>query len=342
MKLFTSLVAFLLICTVSFAQDFDNAGEYMGFISKQQENISKKFMSYVSASAHGKREKKVEALRNKLLDEVQEGKMNISGMPSFKNDKSYRDTAVNFMKLYYNVLNEDYSKIINMEEVAEQSYDLMEAYLLAEEKVSDKLKDANERMKAAQAVFAAKNNINLISDKSELGNMMEEVHEMNIYHHQVYLIFFKPYKQEIYLMEAVEKGNITGIEQNKNALLKYAQEGLEKLSSVKAFKGDNSIAMACKSMLNFYVKEVNDKMGTVSDFFLTKERFAAIKKEFEKKGSPTKEEVDGYNKGVADINKASDAYNKNNQTLNQQRSENLNNWNNAVKNFFNEHTPRYK
>ena len=155
MKLFTSLVAFLLICTVSVAQNFDNAGEYMGFISKQQENISKKFMSYVSASAHGKKEKKVEALRNKLLDEVQEGKMNISGMPSFKNDKSYRDTAVNFMKLYYNVLNEDYSKIINMEEIAEQSYDLMEAYLMAEEKVSDKLKDANDRMKAAQAAFAA-------------------------------------------------------------------------------------------------------------------------------------------------------------------------------------------
>jgi hypothetical protein len=342
MKQLSSILFFLSICTFGFAQNFDSPGEYMGFISKQQENISKKYMSYTSASAHGKREKKVEALRNKLINEVEESRMNISGMPSFKNDKSYRDTAVNFMKLYYKVLNEDYSKIVNMEEIAEQSYDAMEAYLLLQEKVDEKLKEGNERMKAAQASFASKNNINLINSESELGDKLEQVHLLNVYYHQVYLLFFKPYKQEAYLMDAVEKGNITGIEQNKNALLKYAQEGLEKLNGIKAFQGDNSILMTCKGMLNFYVKEVNDKMGAISDFFLTKERFAAIKKEFDKKSSPTKQEVDTYNKGVGDINKASEAYNKNNQTLNQQRTEALNNWNSAVKNFFDEHTPRYR
>ena len=218
----------------------------------------------------------------------------------------------------------------------------MEAYLLAQEKVNEKLQAGNEKMKAAQAAFAAKNNINLINSESELGDKLEQVHQLNAYYHQLYLIFFKPYKQEAYLMEAIAKGNITGIEQNKNALLKYAQEGLEKLNTIKAFQGDNSMAAACKVMLNFYVKEVNEKMGAISDFFLNKERFDKIKKEFEKKGSPTKEEVDAYNKGVNDINKASNAYNQNNQTLNQQRKEFLDNWNSTEKNFFDEHTPHYK
>lgn len=342
MKLLINLVILLAFTANCVAQDLEKAGDYMSYIGKQQENISKKYLSYTSASAHGKREKKVEALRQKLLNEVEESRMNISGMPSFKTDKSYRDTAVSFMKLYYNVLNDDYSKIINMEEIAEQSYDAMEAYLLAQEKVSDKLNEANEKVRAAEKAFAAKNNITLIDGKSELGNMMEEVHDLNVYHHQVYLIFFRPYKQEMYLMEAAEKGNITGIEQNKNALLKYATEGLEKLNTLKAFKGDNSIALACKAMLNFYVKEVNDKMNTVSEYFLTKERFEKIKKEFEKKGSPSKEEVDAYNKAVNDVNKASQAYNKNNETLFQQRKEALDNWNKAEKVFFDEHTPRYK
>ncbi|GAB2819855.1 LIC11966 family surface protein [Ferruginibacter profundus] len=342
MKRLFTLIILSALSTVAFAQNFDNAGDYMSYIGKQQENISKKYLSYTSASAHGKKEKKVEALRNKLINEVDESRMNISGMPSFKNDKAYRDTAVNFMKLYYSVLNDDYSKIINMEEIAEQSYDAMEAYLLMQEKVNEKLEQGNEKMRLAEAAFAAKNNINLISQKDGLGEMMEQVHQMNVYYHQVYLLFFRPYKQEAYLLEAIQKGNITGIEQNKNALLKYAQEGLEKLNAIKPFQGDNSIAAACKTMLTFYVKEVNDKMGTISDFFLTRERFEKMKKDFEKKSDPSKDDVAAYNKGVADINKASDAYNKNNQALNQQRQEALNNWNTTEKAFFDEHTPHYK
>ena len=332
----------VFISNTSHAQDYDNPVEYMNVISKQRESVSKKFMTYVSASAHGKREKKVESLRSKLLDEVQEARMNINSMPSFKGDKSFRDTAVNFMKLYYNVLNEDYSKIINMEEIAEQSYDAMEAYLMAQEQVDKKLEEGNGKMRLALQAFAAKNNVNLTTNKTELGEMMEQVHVMNVYHHQLYLIFFKPYKQEAYLMEAVEKNNVTGIEQNKSSLLKYAQSGLEKLTGIKPFEGDNSVVIACRSMLNFYVKEVNEKLGAISDYLLTKERFETIKKEFDKKSSPSKEEIDTFNKGVNDINKASQNYNATSQELNQLRKEALDNWNKTVNAFFDEHTPHYK
>ena len=324
------------------AQDYDSPVGYMEVISKQDENINKKFLSYTSASAHGKRAKKVESLRSKLLDEVQEARMNIAGMPSFKGDKTYRDTAVSFMKLYYNVLNEDYSKIINMEEIAEQSYDDMEAYMMAGEMVDKKLEEANEKLKLAQRNFATKNNITLTESKSELGDMMKQVNEMNVYYRQIYLLFFKAYKQEGYLMEAVEKNNITGIEQNKNSLLKYAADGLEKLKTSKAFQGDNALALALKTVLNFYVQEVNEKLGTISEFYLTNERFKKIEKEFEKKDSPSKAEVDAYNKSVKEINAASQAYNSSSQDLNKQRSEVLADWNKTVSDFFNEHTPHYK
>lgn len=298
-------------------------------------------MAYVSASAHKKREKKVEALRAKLLDEVQEARMNISGLPSFKGEKGYRDSTVNFLKLYYNVLNEDYSKIINMEEIAEQSYDAMEAYMMAQEMVNKKLDEGNEKMKLATEAFAAKNNITLTKDNSELGEKMKQVHEVNQYHTVIYLIFFKAYKQEAYLMEAVSKNNITGIEQNKSSLLRYAQEGLDKLKDIKPFQGDNSLLGACKTVMNFYVKET-EKISTISDFYLVKERFETIKKEFEKKSSPTKDEVDAYNKSVKDINAASNAYNNTSQSLNTERSDALKEWNKTVDAFFHEHTPTYK
>ena len=323
------------------AQDIDTPVKYMDVISKQQENISKRYMAYTSASAHGKREKKVDALRSKLMDEIQEAKMNISSLPSYKGDKNYRDTAVNFLKFYYNVMNDDYTKIINMEEIAEQSYDEMEAYLLLEEKVQEKLTEANKKMGEAQKQFAAKNNINLIDGKSELENMMSEVTNLNKHYHDVYLIFFKPFIQEKYLITAVEKTNLTGVEQSKSAMVKYAQEGLLKLNTFKSYNGDNSLIANCKSMLNFYVKE-GEKAAIINDYFLSKERFEAIKKEMDKKSDRTKESVDAYNKAVNEFNKSTQAYNTNNNSMNQLRNENLNNWNKAVKSFFDEHTPRYK
>jgi hypothetical protein len=340
-QLFFTLLSFFCLQFAVTAQDYDNPVEYMNAISKQRENVSKKFMAYVSASAHNKKEKKVEALRARLLDEVQEARMNISSLPSFKGEKGYRDSTVNFMKLYYNVLNEDYSKIVNMEEIAEQSYDAMEAYMMAQELVNKKLDEGNDKMRLVTEAFAAKNNITLTKDNSELGEKMKQAHEVNTYHSVLYLIFFKAYKQEGYLMEAVSKNNITGIEQNKNSLLRYAQDGLEKLKAIKPFQGDNSLQDACKTVMNFYVKEV-EKMSTISDYYLIQERFETIKKEFEKKSSPSQAEVDAYNKSVKDINAASDAFNNTSQSLNTERNDVLKEWNKTVDAFFDEHIPSYK
>ena len=344
MKTFLRLfyvVAFVSFSEISLAQEFDNPGKYMDVISKQQENVSKRYMSYKSASAHGKREKKVENLRNKLMDEIQESRMNISSLPSYKGDKNYRDTAVSFMKFYYNVMNDDYTKIINLEEIAEQSYDEMEIYLMLEEKIQEKLAEANKKLSDAQKIFAQKNNINLLEDKSELSQMMEEVGGSNKHYHEVYLIFFKPFIQEKNMVAALVKENLTAMEQSRSAMLKYAQEGIAKLAAIKSYKGDNSLIANCKSMLNFYIKE-SEKIMAVNDFFLTKERFEGIKKEMDKKRSKSKEDVEAFNKAVNDINKASQTYNVNNNSMNEQRNENLNNWNKSVKSFFDDHTPRYK
>lgn len=341
-KLFVTTVVItctFFACNVM-AQNLENAVEYMQYISVQQDNITKKFLSYNSAVSHGKRARKVEKLREKMLDEVQESRMNISGMPKFKGDAGYRDTSANFLKFYYNVLNDDYAKIVNMEDIAEQSYDEMEAYLMLQEAIDKKLDEANDRMKKAQKEFAAKNNINLISSKDEMGEKMELVGKVNEHYHQVYLTFFKPYLQDKNLGTAISKGNVGGIEQDKNALLKYAQEALVKLETIKAFEGDNSLKGACKQMLQFYIREANDYLKPVTEFLLVKERFESIKKDYEKKSDHSQADVDAYNKAVQDINTASDKYNSANKNIFEWGKESLDNWNKAVNSYFDEHMPR--
>lgn len=337
------LLMVLFACPATmFAQNFDNPGEYMDFIGKQRENISKKYMAYASASAHGKKARKVENVRQKLLNEIQEARMNISGMPSFKGDKSYRDTAVSFMKLYYNIMNDDYKRVLDLEEIAENSYDEMEILLNIKDAIDQKLEEGNKKLRTAQEEFAKTHNVRLIEgEANELGEKLKKVHSLNKYYNDVYLIFFKPYIQEQSLVEAISKSNITGMEQAKNSLKKYAEEGLEKLKSIKPFEGDNSVTAACRSLLQFYIKEA-DATSSTSDYMLAKESFDKIKKEFDKKSSPTKADVDAYNAAVNDMNKKMQKYNQSLNDFNRQRTESLNNWNKTVNQFFDEHTPRYK
>lgn len=339
---FATLTFFLLLLIgKTSAQDFADPGVYMSYISKQHQTIAKRFLAYNSASSHGKKEKKIEELKSKLLNEINDSRMNISGMPSFNNDKAYRDSAVAFMKLYYNALNEDYSKIVNMEEIAEQSYDLMEAYLLAKEMVDKKMDDASDALRVEEKKFAAGHNVTLIASKDEIDDMMKQVSETGSYYNPVYLIFFKSFKQEAYLVEAIEKKNINGIEQNRNSLLQFSKEGLAKLEKIGAFKGDNSLVTNCKRILEFYVKEATDKIPGISDYLLKQEAFEKMQKEFEKKSDPTKDEVNTFNKSVKELNNAVNVYNNTNNSLNESRAGLLNNWNSAVDIFFDNHMPTY-
>lgn len=331
---------FALITHLSQAQDFSTPVGHLQHISTQMENINKKYLGYVSASAHGKREKKVEALRQKLLTEIQEARMNIASMPPYKGNKAFRDTAVQFMKLYYNVMNEDYAKIINLEEIAEQSYDMMEALMLAEEKVNEKLRQGNDKLNSARKTFAVANNINLIESETKIGSLMEQATTTNKYYHDIYLLFFKPYKQEFFMLEAMNKENMTSVEQNRNAMGNYAKEAIEKLKRIDPFEGDNRLLAACSNMLFFYVNEA-ESMSPVTDYYLAKDKFDAAKKAFEK-GSRTKEATDAYNKAVNEVNKASQSSNNVNEKLNKQRTALLNDWNRAVSNFLDDHTPKFK
>jgi len=341
-----NLLLLLSFCTFSAAvtaQNFEDPGAYNTYINQQQERITQKYLAYNSAVAHGRNAKKIEKQRTKLLDEVQEAKMNISGMPSLQGYKAYRDSAVSFLKFYYNVLNEDYSKIVNMEEIAEQSYDLMEAYLLAQEKVDEKLGLANEMMKREHQKFADKFNMKLIDGDSETGKLSRKVSEINNYHHKLYLVFFKSYKQELYLMEAIQKGNMLGIEQNRSALSATAKEGLEKLAAISAFDGDNNLVAATKTLLQFYQKEADQQVPAITDFFLKKDRFETMKKEMDKKGSDrSKEDIDNYNKAVNDYNAAAKKFNESMNGLNKSKNDFLNDWNKASASFLDEHTPKYK
>ena len=207
----TTVIMLVLTKQSSNGQDLADPGSYMSYINEKERDVTKKYLNYISAASHGKSLRKVEKLREQVLNSIYETRITIQGTPAFQGDKSLKEASVAYLMLCYRVFNEDYGKIVNMEEIAEQSYDAMEAYLLAQKMANDKLDEAANKRNTVGKDFAKKFNVNLIDGSDVLNEKMKKSSEVTDYYNEIYLMFFKCYRQEAYLIEALNKINIISI-----------------------------------------------------------------------------------------------------------------------------------
>lgn len=330
-----------LFATTSIAQTLETAVQYLEVMAAKKREISESSMSYSSAVAHNKSGRKIDKRRRELMQSVQNAISTIKALPDWKGDVALRDSTVSYLNANYHVLNEDYAKIIDLEEVAEQSYDAMEAYINAQELANEKINQAQDRVQEQLKVFAKNNKINLIEGKeTELDKKIAQTNKVNKYYREIFLIHFKANNQEKYLVEAGNKKDLNAIEQNRNALEKYSAEGLAKLTKIKPFNGDNSVVDACRKSLLFYQKEAKDGAIT-QEFYSKQENVEKLKASLEAKGANrTNADIDAFNKSIKDFNAVVAKYNAANNATNKMRSEVNNNWNNAIKTFFDKHTPK--
>lgn len=328
--------------TLGFAQTSE-AHVYLETIGNEFYEISHSSMSYTSAASHGKSARKVEKRRIELINTIRAAETRIRKMKPFAGDPSLRDSIVSYLVLDRIVMTEDYGKILNMEEIAEQSYDLMEAYLLAKERAEEKLEAAYDRVSEQQKLFANRNNINLVEGTSKLSQKLEKSGKVLNYYNKVYLLFFKSFKNEAYLLEAGARKDISAMEQTKNALLTSAEQDLEKIGPIPAFNGDNTLKIACQRMLGFYKMEASQKVPELINFQLTHENFVKMEAAINAKRpeNRTQQDVNNFNKAVKEYNEAVGKINALNNELNKKRNELLDQWNNASEKFLDKHVPKH-
>lgn len=337
-------VFFLIFFPISgiYAQKYASASEYMAAISRYHKDITINTWNYVKSSAHSKSGKKIEEKRQELLSTISNAEKNVADLPSYNGDENYKNAVISFLKLNYKVLNEDYGDILNMEEIAEQSYDMMEAYMLAKEKATQKLQNTSEDLEFAQKNFAESYNINLVEgEKSKVEEKLEKASNAMKYYNKIYLVFFKSFKEEIYLLDALNSGNVNSLEQFKNSQISFCSEGLASLKNSGNFKADASLKEACKKVLSFYKSEAEKDVPVFTNFYLKKENFEKMQSAFEKKkeSERTQEDVDKFNKAVSEYNEATNNFNTANERLNQQRSILMNEWTKRVEAFMKTHVP---
>lgn len=337
------LLGLLLFSSLAFSQDMDNPGTYMGAMYKARESMDGKYMAYMSAVAHGRRAKKVEKLRQEVLDNITDCRYKTTDLPIYKGDNSLRQASIDYIKLVYIVFSEDYKKIVDVEELAEQSVDEMQIYILLQDKVSEKLREGSDALEKAEKAFADKYHVTLTSDVSPLGAKLETAGKLNKHVNAVYLAFFKCNWEDNQLVKAMNDKKVNDMEQARNALSTYAVQGLKDLDTVKPFEGDASLIVSCRRALQFYQQEAEKDVPRLTDFYVKQEEFDKLKKAMESKGNnASKEDVNAYNKAVKDINSSVNSFNQTNQKVNTDRSTAVNDFNEAQRKFSDDHMPHYK
>ena len=334
------VLGLMLLHTVTSAQS-GNPVEYMNQFTVEYGQLQKDMWDYTRSVSHGRSARKVEKRRMELIQSSDAALKKAEKAKDYNGDTDFRDAVIEYFSVINIVLKEDYEKIVDMEEIAEQSYDLMEAYMMAREAASEKQREAAETVNRAQQVFAEENDIELITEEDDLDSKMMIAGKVYGHYNEVYLIFFKSNKQEIYLIDAMNSGDLSAIEQNREALKATVAEGFEKLEAVNAYEGDKSMIDATKAIFKFYEKEAEEAQLAV-EYFLKKENFDKIKEAFDKikEKDRTQEDVDKYNNAITELNAAAEAYQESNEDNNKERSSLIDNWNTTGEKFTNKHVPR--
>jgi hypothetical protein len=343
MKRFVLGILLMLTSYVNLSgQMSESPVDQMNALNQLEENLQKKYLSYMSEVAHGKRARKMEKRRVELLNSINDAIQQGSRLRPYKNDPSLRDAFKQYWTVLLTIFKEDYHKIVDMEEVAERSYDAMEQYLLIQEKASEKLHEAHAKVGPAYETFAARHNVRLTEGQStKLSERLGQTGQVNSYMNKIYLLFFKSNVQEELMLEAVKKNDINGVEQSKNSLLKFSTEGLERLDTMKLYKEDASLITACRTVLQFQKDEATNKASYMTDFLLKKEEFDKMRKAFETKPANrrTQEDINAFNHAVDDYNKAVNFFNKTSAELDKNREKVINNWEATRKKFMDVHVP---
>ncbi len=337
MKLILSFITVMLLnANLLLGQSGNAALDYLNKMGNEFKAIQSSSWDYTKSAANNKSARKTDKRRLELLQQIEASIKNVSKLPAYDKKTYLKDSVLSYLKMQKIVISEDYSKIMDLEDVAESSYDAMEAYLKAREIADDKLGESYVKVSSAYAAFAKENNITLLESGKDdkVSAQLKIANEVYAYYNEVYLIFFKAYKQEAYLLDALSKGDLSAIEQNKVSLSKVSGECQLKLKAKQPFRNsDNSMRGTATALVDFYKNEADVRFAKLIDFQIKQEAFTKAKKAFETNKNKTNDDVNTYNKLINDMNSASAEFNKTNNDLFKQRTTLLNEWNKSSQDF---------
>ena len=80
----------------------------------------------------------------------------------------------------------------------------------------------------------------------------------------------------MYVLDALQRSDISAVEQHGGALASFANEGVDQLKATGDYQYDANLRLAAQQILGFYQNEAEKELPMIVDFYLKKDRFERV------------------------------------------------------------------
>lgn len=291
---------------------------------------------YVKAITRMRRAKAVEKKRQELIKMIGMARDHAKGFGSLNGDSSLIEDFYGYLDLVYKVLKEDYDKILDMEDIKEQSFDQEEALELAIDMANRKLHECYERLRDCEISFFKRYKIEYDDQKSELTKKIERANNALDYYSKINRVVIRLNRYYNYAMNAVSNKDLILLEQHISTISSYSKEGIKILKNSNSYNGDSDLIKAALKYAEFVRNEGLVYLFANVDFMLHVDKFEKLNKRFNKikPADRTKEDVDRYNGEVNKYNEAIKNINKTNDGAYEKVGMEIKHWNEITEEFF--------
>ncbi len=238
-------------------------------------------LNYTIESIHTDDPNEKEKLRDDIITLLNSSLEKLKKMEGFHGDTKLRDEGIEVFELYLESFSIDFPQVQALENSKEDSYEAMEKYMEANDKVEDKINKTAKRFQKAHQAYADKYNIKLI-ESDEKDDRVEIIGETNKYNRAIFLQFFRVSKANSAFNEALVAQKASSMESKRKLLMNEANAALVAIKNVKPLNGDKTYRNAAIEFIEYHRN-------------LAKNEFSELVNIIKKGNGRTQEDVNRYN-----------------------------------------------
>lgn len=320
------VTAILLLLVVPSAHGQEEALDYLEAISNEYESVVRSQWKYARSVMEGGDYQREKA---DLIESINEAEKKIRIIPPYQNDRSLKDSVLLFLRLNRNMIREDYTRLADLQNLEERSFEELDEYLYAQQEAYARVNRLALNLRKEEEKFARKYSIRLVNRDDRLARRLEQLNELFSYYNTIYMAFYKAYSQELVVFKSIEGRQPAAISRHLSILSQYAAQSIREVRKEGGFQGDKRMYSAALKSLEFYKREATKDLVIVLSYYQKLDRLDELREE-RKKGT---QNADEYNSLVREINAAGGELNAVTEALNKERAELLQEWNDASSNF---------